>query len=221
MKTCSSITVVPNSCSGKDRCCEQEREATDMTIFDAIKSGDVDAVRSELRDDPSAAAARTDGDVSAVRAALYAHRQDLADVVLEAGPELDVFDAAATGDVDRLTALLDGDPNLSGSWSGDGFAPLHLAAFFGRGDAVRLLLDRGADVAAVARNDMAVQALHSAVAGGHRDIVAALLVAGADPNARQQGGITPLLAAEEHDDAELVRLLMDHGAEESATAPTE
>lgn len=192
-----------------------------MTIFDAIKSGDLDAVRSELRDNPSSAAERTDQDVSAVRAALYAHRQDLADAVLEAGPELDMFDAAATGDVDRLTALLDGDPNLTGSWSADGFAPLHLAAFFGRGDAVRLLLDRGADVAAVARNDMAVQALHSAVSSQHRDIVAALLVGGADPNARQQGGFTPLMAAEEHGDDELVRLLIDHGAEESATAPTE
>ncbi len=192
-----------------------------MTIFDAIKSGDVDAVRSELRDNPSAAADRGDNDVSAVRAALYAQRQDLADAVLEADPALDVFDAAAVGDGERLGQLLDEDPNLIGAWSGDGFAPLHLAAFFGRGDAVRLLLDRGADVDAVARNDMEVQALHSAVAAGHRDIVAALLVAGANPNARQQGGITPLMAAEGNDDTDLVRLLMDHGAEESATAPTE
>ncbi len=191
------------------------------TIFEAIKSGDVDGVRAVLRDDPSAAAARGDDDVSAVRAALYAQRQDLADAVLEAEPELDVFDAAAVGDVDRLTELLDGDPDLLGAFSGDGFTPLHLAAFFGRGDAVRLLLDRGADVGAVARNDMQVQALHSAVAGRHRDVAAALLVAGADPNARQHGGFTPLMAAEEHNDEEMVRLLMDHGAEESATAPTE
>lgn len=192
-----------------------------MNIFDAIKSGDMDAVRSELRENPSAASARDDQQVSPVRAALYAQRQDLADAVLEPGPDLDVFDAAAVGDLDRLAALIEEDPNLVGAWSGDGFAPLHLAAFFGRGDAVRLLLDSGADVGAVARNDMAVQALHSAVAGGHRDIVAALLVGGGDPNARQQGGFTPLMAAEENDDAELVRLLMDHGAEESATAPTE
>ena len=192
-----------------------------MTIFEAIKAGDVDGVRAVLRDDPSAVAARGDQGVSAVRAALYAHRQDLADAVLETGPDLDVFDAAAVGDSDRLAGLLDGDPNLVGAWSDDGFTPLHLAAFFGRGDAARLLLDRGAEVGAVARNDMQVQPLHSAVAGGHRDIVAALLVAGADANARQQGGLTPLMAAEQDEDAELVRLLMDHGAEESATAPTE
>jgi len=192
-----------------------------MNIFDAIKSGNVDTVRSELREDPSAATDRDDQGVSAVRSALYAQRQDLADAVLEADPDLDVFDAAAVGDVDRLAELLEGDPNLVGTWSGDGFAPLHLAAFFGRGDAVRLLLDGGADVGAVARNDMEVQALHSAVAGGHRDIVAALLVGGGDPNARQQGGFTPLMAAEQNDDPELVRLLIDHGAEESATATTE
>jgi len=192
-----------------------------MDIFEAIKSGDVDAVRSELRDNPAAASDRGDQGVSAVRAALYAHRQDLADVVLEASPDLDAFDAAAAGDVDRLGQLVDGDPNLVAAWSGDGFTPLHLAAYFGRGDAVRFLLDQGADVAAVARNDMEVQPLHSAVAGQHREVVAALLVAGADPNARQRGGFTALLAAEQHEDPELVRLLLDHGAEESATAPTE
>jgi len=183
------------------------------TIFEAMQAGDADAVKEILRDDPAAASARGDAGVSAVRAALYAHRQDLADVVLEADPELDVFDAAAVGDVDRLTSLLDGDGELVGAWSDDGFTPLHLAAYFDRGAAVRLLLDHGADVGAVARNDMKVQPLHSAVAAQSTEIVAALLVAGADPNARQQGDVTPYMAAEQHDNADLARLLMDHGAE--------
>jgi ankyrin repeat protein len=188
------------------------------TIFELISSGDIDAVRAALKEDAGAAGARDDKGLSAVRAALYAQQQDVADVLLEAGPELDVFDAAAVGDVDRLTELLDGDSDLVGAWSEDGFTPLHLAAFFGRGPAVRLLLDRGADVGAVARNDMKVQPLHSAVAARSMEIVAALLVAGADPNARQQGDFTPLMAAEQHEDEDMVRLLMDHGAEESATA---
>jgi ankyrin repeat protein len=183
------------------------------TIFEAMKAGDAGGVRDVLKADPAAAGARQDDGVSAVRAALYAHRQDLADILLEAGPTLDVFDAAAVGDVDRLTELLDGDADLVNASSGDGFAPLHLAAFFARGDAVRLLLDRGADVGAVARNDLKVQALHSAVAAQSTEIVAALLVAGADPNARQQDDVTPIMAAEQHENADLVRLLMDHGAE--------
>ena len=192
------------------------------TIFESIKAGDQDAVRSAVRDDPSQAGARDENGLSAVRAALYAHRQDVADVLLEAKPELDVFDAAAAGDVDRLTKLLDDDPDLVGAWSEDGFNPLHLAAFFDRGKAVRLLLDRGAEVGAVAKNDMKVQPLHSAVAANSREVVAALLTAGADPNAKQQGGFTPLMAAQQHEEeGDMVRLLMDHGAEESAQAPTE
>ena len=191
------------------------------TIFESIKDGDVDAVRSAVGDDPSAASAKDENGLSAVRAALYAQKQDIADVLLGAGPELDVFDAAAAGDVDRLTELLDGDKDLVGAWSDDGFTPLHFAAFFDRGKAVRLLLDRGADVGAVARNDMKVQPLHSAVAANSMEVAAALLVAGADPNARQEGGFTPLMGAEQHEEGDMVRLLMDHGAEESAQAPTE
>ena len=192
------------------------------TLFESIKAGDIDAVRAAVDDDPSVAAARDDDGRSAVRAALYVHKQDIADVLLEAKPELDVFDAAAAGDVDRLTELLDGDGDLIGAYSEDGYTPLHFAAFFDRGKALRLLLDRGADVGAVARNDMQVQPLHSAVAANSRDVAAALLTAGADPNARQKGGFTPLMGAEENEkEGDMVRLLMDHGAEESATAPTE
>ena len=191
------------------------------SIFDSIKAGDVEAVQSAVRNDPSAVASRDENGLSAVRAALYAHKQDVADALLEAKPELDVFDAAAAGDVDRLTELLDGDGELVRAWSEDGFTPLHLAAFFDRGKAVRLLLDRGADVGAVARNPMRVQPLHSAVAARSMEVVAALLVAGADPNARQEGDFTPLMAAEQHEDEDMVRLLMDHGGEESAEAPTE
>ncbi|HJV08936.1 MAG TPA: ankyrin repeat domain-containing protein [Acidimicrobiales bacterium] len=192
------------------------------TIFESIKAGDIEAVRAAVKDDPSVAAARDDDGRSAVRAALYIHNQKLADVLLEAKPELDVFDAAAAGDVERLTELLDGDAELVGAWSEDGFNPLHLAAFFDRGKAVRLLLDRGADVGAVSQNDMKVQALHSAVAADSRDVAAALLTAGADPNARQEGGFTPLMGAEQNEkEGDMVRLLMDHGAEETASAPTE
>ncbi len=192
------------------------------TIFDSIRAGDIDAVREAIKEDPGAAAARDENGRSAVRAALYVHKQEVADALLEAEPELDVFDAAAVGDVDRLTELLDADPELVGAWSEDGYTPLHFAAFFARGPALRLLLDRGADVGAVSRNEMEVQPLHSAVAANAREVVAALLRAGADVNARQAGGFTPLMAAEQHEkEGEMVRLLMDHGAEESAEAPTE
>ena len=46
-----------------------------------------------------------------------------------------MFEAATFGDLDRLTELLAEDPELVDAISGDGFTPLHLAAFFGQSDA--------------------------------------------------------------------------------------
>jgi ankyrin repeat protein len=49
--------------------------------------------------------------------------------------------------------------------------------------------------------------------------VRALLEAGADPDAPERAGYTPLHAAAHLDDPELVRLLLEHGADASAAAP--
>lgn len=185
-----------------------------MNLMEAIQAEDTDAVRTALSDDPAAASRTGDDGVSPVRAALYRHKDELVDAVLEADPELDVFDAAALGRTERLAELLEADAEGATAFSGDGFTALQLASYFGQGEAVRLLLDHGADVSAISRNDMQIQPLHAAVAARSQAAVAALLVAGADPNARQHGGWTPLMAAEQHGDNEIVRLLMDHGANE-------
>ena len=47
-------------------------------------------------------------------------------------------------------SLLDEDPANANAWSPDGFTALHLAIFGGSEEAVRLLLERGADVDALA-----------------------------------------------------------------------
>jgi len=59
-----------------------------------------------------------------------------------------------------------------------------------------------------------VQPLHSAAAAGEREIAHLLLDAGADPNARQEGGFTPLTAAEQNGDTALAALLREYGAED-------
>jgi uncharacterized protein len=130
-------------------------------------------------------------------------------------PDVDVFDAAALGDIERLRKLLDEDSDAVHSWSADGFTPLHYAAYFDGPQAVRLLLERGADLEAPSRNEeFAPEArpLHSAVAAGRSDVAAVLLEAGADPNARQHGGFTPLMGAEQAGDLDLAELLIRHGA---------
>lgn len=120
------------------------------------------------------------------------------------------------GDAGRLAELLDAEPALARAYASDGFTPLALSAFFDHPAAVRLLLERGADVSAVARNAMQVQPLHSAVAARAREVVRLLLAAGADSNARQHGGWTPLQAAAAHGDDEMVHDLLAAGADSRA-----
>jgi uncharacterized protein len=146
--------------------------------------------------------------------ALYEGRaDDVERLRTESGP-LDLFEASALGDVDRLRDLLDGgaDPN---EFAPDGFTPLTLAAFFKHPAAVRLLLERGAEVHQRARHEqIKVLPIHSAAAnGGSVEIVRALLDAGADVNAQQPGGFRAIDAARQEGHEELERLLLDRGAE--------
>lgn len=190
-------------------------------IFAAIAAGDHEAARAVLEADPSAASARNGAGLSAVLAAQYRHDHGMVELLLSASPVLDVFEAAAVGDCERLAALLDADPSLADAYAADGHLPLGLAAYFGRPEAVRLLLDRGAEVSATARNDMRVQALHAAVAGRNLEAVRLLLAAGADPDAQQHGGWTPLMAAQQHGDDDIAAALRAAGAQPpSGNRPT-
>jgi uncharacterized protein len=148
--------------------------------------------------------------------AVYRGDQVRVDELLAAEPELDVFEAAAVGDVESLRRQLDEDPRLANAWAEDGFQPLGLASFFGHLEAARLLVERGAEVNSASRNDFEVTPLHSAAATGDPEVryelAKLLLENGADPNALQQDEFTPLMAADQHGDDRLRTLLVEHGA---------
>jgi ankyrin repeat protein len=185
-------------------------------LFAAIEAGDVGAVRATLDVDASLAGARDGQGVSVVMRARYRLDDALLEAVMSAGPELDVYEAAALGDLDRMNELLAADPSLVSAFSADGFTPLHLAAFFGRSDAARALLEFGADVDARGRGWMTGTPLHSAASADHTDVASVLLDAGADPNARQSGGWTPLHATVMNGNLGLVELLLERGADAHA-----
>ena len=184
-------------------------------LFAAIEAADVERVRALVTDDPPLAAARDAEDVSALMRARYRLDRGVVQALMAAGPELDLFDAAALGDLDRLTTAIGDGADVDGV-SGDGFTPLHLAAFFGKPEAVTLLLARGAEIDARGRGWMTGTPLHSAVSNRHVDVVEILLAAGADPSARQSGGWTPLHGAAHNGDVASVALLLVAGADPAA-----
>jgi ankyrin repeat protein len=185
-------------------------------IFDAVRAGDTGQVQTLLAAQPNLVNAKNERGHSPVLIAQYHHKRDVVTVLLAAGPELDLFDAASVGRTERVAELLERDPTQVNAYSSDGFYPLGLAAFFAQPDTVRELLARGADVTQVARNPMRIQPLHAATAGKSMDVVRLLVEAGAPVNVKQQNGWTPLHAAVQHKDLEMTRYLVAHGADPKA-----
>lgn len=196
-----------------------EPMSSTQPLFDAVRAGDLHTLAEMLEADPSLARLRDEAGLSPILVAGYHGRREAMALLASYAPEMEVGEAAAVGDVRRLRALLDADPAQTTAFSVDGWTPLHLAAFFGRGEAVRLLLERGAAASARSANPMANTPLHAAMAGRLGvDGVRALLDGGAEVDARQHGGFTALHAAAMHGDATIVRLLLDHGADPTLPA---
>jgi ankyrin repeat protein len=191
--------------------------ATGEELIDAVKAGDAERVAAMVGVEPALATTRGPDGVSALMLSRYRANRALTDALLAAIPELDVFEAAALGYLDRLRECLDDDPSRTGSRSADGYTALHFAAFFAKPEAARILLEAGAPVDVVADNEMRVQPLHSAAAGRQIEICRLLLAAGADINARQAGGFTPLHEAAQNGDPEMVELFLSAGADPGAT----
>ena len=186
--------------------------------FAALRQADLALVERLLASDPALAAARHGSGLSSVMWACHARQWTVVARLLQAGPQLDVFEAVAAGDESRAGALLAGDPALVHAWSADGFTALHLAAWFSRAAPAELLLAAGASVRAVTRNAARMQPLHAAVAAGDLAIARLLLAHGAEPDARQARGFTPLMAAAQQGNDALVALLLEHGASPRASA---
>ena len=121
--------------------------------------------------------------ISPALQALYEGDQDRAQRLLAPDDELPAYEAAAFGRIDRLRSLLAEDAANAKGWSPDGFSALHLAIYGGSEEAVRLLLEHGADPNALATSDIArVRPLGTAAFVGRPDLEKLLLDAGADPS---------------------------------------
>lgn len=186
-------------------------------VIAAVLSGDHDNLAALLAKDATLASARDEKGVSAIMHALYQRRTDSVKQLLTANPALDIFEACSLGRTERVTELLKSDPGLAQAWSSDGFTALHFACFFAQDTTGFLLLEHGADPAAVARNPMKVMPLHSAASARNVALGKALLEHGAPVNARQAMGWTPIHAAAQNSDKAMAELLLKHGADPRTT----
>ena len=186
-------------------------------FIDAATQGDVAKVKEMLQTDPSLAQSRDENGLSVVLKATYYGKRDVVEALLASGVELNIFEAAATGQTNRVRTLIEEDPALVNSYSPDGFAPLSLAVFFGHPETVDALLSAGAEVNAASRERMKLTPLASAMATAQNEIARTLIDHGANVNAKAESDLTPLHTAAARGNIEAATLLLDHGADINAT----
>ena len=133
---------------------------------------------------------------------------ETARLLLARGADYHLTIAAALGDFDRVTALLDQDPNRIREAPPNGRRALSAAVQFGHGAIARLLLARGADPSWPEKDASKGAALHAAARAGDHELVELLLAHGADPNSHVDSAGNAVYAAKT---PELRALLMARG----------
>ena len=196
------------------------------SLVAAVRARDASAVARLLAERPGLVHARVPASAGAggpgmglLQLALYLRAGEVADALLAAGAVPSFFEAAILGDVDRLRRLAREDPALLRAQGPDGAPALHLAAHFGRLDALRLLLELGTPVDLAAGGTFGNGALHAAAAGAQAEAGVLLLEAGAQADARDRNGFTPLHLAAANGVVPLVRALLARGASPAAAGP--
>lgn len=161
-------------------------------VADAAQRGDLEVVRSLLRDGADVNAAQGDG-MSALHWAAQGGQVEIIDVLLYAG-----------ANPEATTRL-------------GGYTPLHLASRAGRAGAIQKLLAGQADVDV--RTATGVTALHYAAASGQADAVNALLAGGAETDAPTAADDqTPLMWATAYNRLDAMRALLEAGADVGLTS---
>ena len=122
----------------------------------------------------------------------------------------EIFPAAEAGDLPKVKALVDKNPNVVNAKGMGGLSPLHLAVLHDRKDVVSYLLDKSANVNA--RSDAGLTPLHAAAQNGNIVVLGILLDRHAEINAEESQGWTPLDYAEKWEEPEAATFLKDRGA---------
>jgi uncharacterized protein len=214
--------------------------ASTNPIADIAMKGDLDAVRSLVKQHPGDVNAPQPDGSTALLWAAYWNDEKAVEALLAAGANVNASNrdgftalsqACTNGNAGMVEMLLKAgaDPN---AFQAEGQTVLMTAARAGNADAVKLLLDHGAEVNAK-ESWRGQTALMWATAENHPDVVQVLVDHGAEVNAVSsvfdfsgmkpkpgdvpmhfpRGGFTALLFAARGGFTECARILLDHGAD--------
>jgi ankyrin repeat protein len=197
-------------------------------VFGAVKAKDAPRLEALLAADPSLASAKNEKGSPLVLVALFQNKgkegferpgeNALLRVVLAHHPSLDRFALAALGEASLVRAEVAKDAGYVSARHKIGWTPLHFAAFGGNARAAEVLLERGAEVNALADNKFRNTPLQVAMLTAQIEVARVLLLRGADPRIKQEAGFTALHEAVQAGSEELARALLEAGADPRAKA---
>lgn len=134
------------------------------------------------------------------------------------GLAAEIYKAIQDGDIKKVKALLEENPESVNTRNEYGTTPLFLATMRGKVEIMMLLINKGADVRA--KNSNGFTALDTAVYSGNKQAVELLITNGADVNTKSKPGTTPLLFSITRGHKEVLDILINKGASLDVTDRT-
>jgi uncharacterized protein len=201
--------------------------ADPATFLAAVRAKDLDSAERMLVADAGLASAR-DEKGSAVSSALAVRsgegftprrKNRLLQAILRRNPRLSEWEVFAVGTADQVRAELSANPDMVKKRAGNGWTPLHYAAFADNAAAAALLIAAGAEVDARAANKFDNTPLQVSMLSASAETAKVLIAHGADVNARQSEGVTALHEAAQSGDLGSVRILLSAGADAAVPMP--
>jgi ankyrin repeat protein len=189
-------------------------------LIKAAWDGDDEIVETLLAAGAKVNARATDTGETALMNAVTNEHTGIIQILLKAGADVSIknkFDfnpftsAVAANHEDIAEMLLDAGAKVEEGASG--LTPLMFAASAGNVEMIRFLVRHGADVNHGAKSGQQT-ALLSAIYGAHPDAVQALVDLKASVNAKMKDGTTPLSAARNGDQEDIVKILKAAGAKQ-------
>ncbi|SVB74620.1 uncharacterized protein METZ01_LOCUS227474 [marine metagenome] len=193
--------------------CEKP-QPLDISIHDAAKAGNIEAVKQHLAAGADVNA-KNEGGLTPLHPAAYEGHMEIVELLIAKGADVNTKDvdgltslhfAASNGHKDVVELLIAEGADVNAK-AADGEMPLHRATVYGNKEIVELLIANDAYVKA--ENKYGGTPLHEATMVGHKEIAELLIAKGADLNVKDVDGFTPVDLAKGH--PEIADLLRKHG----------